>query len=213
MKLLAESLLEFRHLEEGTGDKYAAKKFGIPDEEEIFSKEYKKSKTTSAGEVIGEVNNQPVIKNPDSLQHFPNNARGVIDDDGNLYVSADVEHVIHVDILKLLIEKKAIQSKKPTGWEDPETLNEYKFVTVQRLWNKDIFALGESYVLPKSKNGEEREKILEKFKPYFLKAKEKNRKYKFILEDIKRAARSGKYLSVGEYKEFKKALLGKLKSR
>jgi len=202
MKLLAESLQEFRtrKLEEGVADKYAAQKFGIQDKEDEFEKQYQQHKSTKKGNVIGQVKGKPLVKNPSDINSFPPGARGVITKEGDLYLATDVEDTIHIDILKVLKEKGIIKSKV-TGWEDPNDLGDYGFATVQRIWNKPVFAVGESYIIPKPKYAEERESVLSLFKPYFEAVQKKNPNFKFIYNTPRSAAK--KTLSSAEYEKYK----------
>lgn len=204
MKLLAESLQEYRHqnLEEGVADKYAAQKFGIQDEEDDFEKQYQQHKSTKKGNTVAEVKGSQIIKNPSDLKSFPPGSRGVITKDGDLYLSNDVENVIHTDILKALIKKGILPSSaKPTGWEDPNDLEKNGFVTVQQVWNKPAFAVGESYMIPKPRKEEERKAALLNFKPFFEAAQKKNPNLKFVYNQPRSAAR--KMLSSDEYEKYK----------
>jgi len=199
MKIIAESLQQFR-IEEGVADKYAEKRFGIPDEESEFEKEYQQSISGKSSSKIGEVKGRPLVKNPKNLSSFPPGSRGVITKDGNLYLVADVENVIHVDILNTL-KKLGIINTKTRGWENPEDLDKFEYVTVQRVFNKPAFAIGESYALPKPKREEERKKALLFFKPYFEAAKKKNPKFEFIYNQPRSAARQ--LLSSSEYEKYR----------
>jgi len=188
-KLVPESLEEIL---EGVADKYAEKHWGIRDEEEEFNRKYNQAN-------IGEKISSYIIKNPRSLNSFPKGCRGVITRDGDLYVAT--EDVIHVDILKDL-KRFGIISSSPSGWEDITESKDIDFITVQRVWGKDIFAIGESYMLPKSsRDPEGRKKALEFFIPFLERAKNKNPKYKFIDEQIRVVSRE--ILSDEEYEEFK----------
>lgn len=203
MKILAESLQEFKQLkklEEGVGDKYAAK-FGVRDEEEEFEKQYQQQRSKKKGEVVANVFGKPIIKNPSDLSSFPAGARGVITKDGNLYLASDVEDTIHVDILRELAKKGIINKSSVTGWEDPVDIDKHGFVTIQRVWNKPIFAVGESYMIPKPRHEEERKKALDLFKPYFEAAKKKNSNIKFVYNTPRTAAK--KSLKPEEYEKFR----------
>jgi len=193
-KFVAESVDEIL---EGVGDKYAERTWGIPDEEDRF--ESKLSRRNS-GNSVGQTKGFDIIKNPSDLKGFPQGARAVITKSGDLYVVGDVETVIHTDILAEL-KKKGIVSFKPTGWEDPTETPEIDFITVQRVWTKPVFAIGESYYLPKSKYPEERALSLQFFEPFLEAAREKNPQFKFMNEQIRKIARD--ILSPEEYDQFK----------
>jgi hypothetical protein len=192
-KLVAESLEE---LLEGVADKYAERKWGIPDEIGNFDDDFTRK---SSGNSVGKAKGFDIIKNPKSLSGFPQGSRGVITKEGDLYVVADVSHVIHTDILEEL-RNKGIVSFKPTGWEDPTETPNIDFITVQRVWNKPVFAIGESYYLPKAKYPEERAKALQFFEPFLNEARKKNPDLKFINEQIRRVARD--ILSPAEHEKF-----------
>lgn len=198
--LVSENLNEF--LKEGVGDKYAERKWGISDPESDLEKSYKEHKAKSAEHKVGEIKGKPLLKNPDSLSLLPNGARGVITENGDLYIVADSESLIHTDILEAL--KKAGKIKgNPSGWEDPMDIPKYGFVAVQRVWNKPIIAISESYIIPKAKKDpSDNKKALEIIKSYFLAAKRKNPHIKFVLEKVRPAARH--YLNDKEIKEYRR---------
>lgn len=182
---------------EGVADKYAEKAFHIPDEQTQFNISYQNRKS---GGGVARVKGVTILKNPETLENFPKGIRGVIDKEGNLYIATDIASVIHVDILQALKEKGLIKSK-PTGWEVMEETPNIDFITVQRIWDKNKFAIGESYVLPRPKYEEERKEALKFFEPFLEKAKKINPQYDFILEQVRAAARVN--LKPGEYEQFK----------
>ena len=98
---------------EGVGDKYAEKKWGIPDQD----KQYQDMGVPDAnmGERVTDVwghrwkdnkniNYGPIYKNPKSLQGFDADARAIALDDGTLYVAQHDGDFIHVD-MELALEK------------------------------------------------------------------------------------------------------------
>lgn len=182
---------------EGVADKYAEKAFHIPDKQTQFNISYQNRKS---GGGVARVKGVTILKNPETLENFPKGIRGVIDKEGNLYIATDIASVIHVDILQALKEKGLIKSK-PTGWEVMEETPNIDFITVQRIWDKNKFAIGESYVLPRPKYEEERKEALKFFEPFLEKAKKINPQYDFILEQVRAAARVN--LKPGEYEQFK----------
>lgn len=182
---------------EGVADKFAEKAFGIPDEDTKYNISYQKKRT---GKQVAEIKGVTIIENPKTLEGFPKGIRGVIDLHGNLFIATDIENVIHVDILQALKERGLIKGK-PTGWEDINETPEIDFITVQRIWNRDKFAIGESYMLPKPKYEEERAKALNFFKPFFERAKQKNPQFEYVLEQVRAAARGT--LQPEEYEQFK----------
>ncbi len=182
---------------EGVADKYAEKAFHIPDPDYKFNISYQ---TRKSGKKVAEIKNVSIVENPDSLEGFPKGVRGVIDKKGNLFIAADIENVIHVDILEALIKKGLVQGK-PTGWEVPEETPNINFITVQRVWNRNKIAIGESYIIPKPKYAEERAEALKFFEPFLKKAKEKNPQFDYILDQVRSAARGT--LRPEEFEEFK----------
>lgn len=182
---------------EGVADKYASRHFGIPDPEEEFNRDYAIQKY---GKPALKVKNVPIYKNPKSLDGFDKGVRGVVDKDGNLYLALIQEGIIHDNILDGLKSSNIISSGT-RGWDDPEKFDQYDFVTVQRIWGKNKFAIGESYALPKPKFEEERVKALKIFEPFMVKAKKTNPQFEWVLEQVRVVAR--KTLSPEEYEEFK----------
>ncbi len=98
-----EDILEVignKDVEEGVGDKYAANKFGIPDQNADFEKDYELDALKKSQQPFGyikvvpeeygykEYSTTPVYLNPKSLNNFGMNVRGISDIKGNLYVAA-----------------------------------------------------------------------------------------------------------------------------
>lgn len=106
------------HFEEGLGDKYAEKQFGIPDTGEEFKQYWQQhqktqdrsaengelvAQVTSAGEGVGnwEVKDDfkvNIYKNPKSLRNFEEFVRAVGDEQGNIYVAQINGSFYHNDI-------------------------------------------------------------------------------------------------------------------
>lgn len=170
---------------EGVADRYASKEFGIRDKIEDFGFKYHIFNLKKDGNIITYINDIPLVKNPKSLKDFPPDCRGVLTKDGVLYVIADSFNVIHVDILSKM-KQKGIISEQPVSWEDLTKRVPDEFICVQRVWNKDVFALSDSYVLPKK---EGREEVLELFKPFIILANKKHPQFKFINENVIRTAK------------------------
>lgn len=162
-------------IEEGVGDKYLKRKYNIPDEFEDFEKKYNKSKLKK-DDIIGTIGKTDIIKNPKSLENIEYGVRGVITKNGDLYLASIMSDVIHIDIL-LFLKNKGIINDRHVGWEDLVKNEPNDFITVQRVWNKDIIAIGESYIIPK--RGEEKQNTLNLFIPFFNKSKVKNPKIEF----------------------------------
>jgi len=214
---------------EGVGDKYADKKFNIADPDEEFERGYSQHKLKTSG-VKGDKpfaiisgkfakdKSFPLFKNPKSMNGFPGGCRGVIMDNGDLYVVADAKSIIHTDILETLSDK-GIVTYGISGWDDPTTLDKFRFVIIQQLWNKPAFTIGESYIIPKikkkknpetgektvdEKTVQEQKEILNLFEPYLESARIKNPQYKFINTQSRQAARD--FLTPEELAEFKQRM-------
>ena len=98
--IILEELEKFKI--EGVGDKYAERKWGIPDPAKDFERQHKahKAKTTQKspnGEYIGDIEvfdqfqyvtrNTPLFLNPQSLHEFDPNTRALSDNEYNLFVA------------------------------------------------------------------------------------------------------------------------------
>jgi len=186
-------------IDEGIGDKYLKNKYGIPDEFDEFEKQYKKIHLKKEEEIIGEVKGTSIVKNPKSLNKLDNGVRGVITKEGDLYLAILNNDVIHNDILEFL-NKKGIINERPVGWEWIDERKPDQFITIQRVWNKNIIAIGESYVTPK--RDPEKTEALKIFKPYLEKCKQKNKNIEFVPILIKSAIRT--YLNENELLIYKK---------
>jgi len=187
-----------KYMNEGVADKYAAKKFGIPDPDDEFEKDFQQHKASKVGNIVANSNGVDIVKNPKSLKPFPANARGVIDQKGNLYLGVTAEDLIHTDMLAALKDKGIIKGKTK-GWEDPKDMED--FITVQRLWVKNAFGIGESNMLPKPKRDPEgNQAAKDKFNVFMLKCKKLNPSIKFIPETIRLVAR--KLLNDDEKQKF-----------
>jgi len=152
-----------------------------------FEKDFQKQKASKVGNVVANSNGVDIVKNPKNLKPFPANARGVIDQKGNLYLGVTAEDLIHTDMLAAL-KSKGIIKGKTKGWEDPKDMED--FITVQRLWVKNVFGIGESNMLPKPKRDPEANLAArEKFNVFMLKCKKLNPSIKFIPETIRLVAR------------------------
>jgi len=184
-------------IEEGVGDKYLKRKHNISDEFEDFEKTYNKSKLKKDN-IIGTIGKTSIIKNPSNLDNIEYGVRCVITKNGDLYISDSMSDVIHNDIL-LFLKNKGIISESHIKWENLENRKPNEFITVQRVWNKDIIAIGESYMIPK--RGEEKQNALNLFVPFFNNAKIKNPNIKFVLLTIKSAVRE--YLNEKEISDWR----------
>lgn len=94
---------------EGVGDRYAEKRFGIPDPDDTYSQETQPAlRSSDMGELVGYTKlgfdnqgnalpdpNSPVFKNPKSLKNFEIGVRGFSDSQGNLYVGQVNASYVH----------------------------------------------------------------------------------------------------------------------
>ena len=186
-------------IEEGVGDKYLKRKYNIADEFDDFEKKFNKSKSKlNKDNIIGTIGKTDIIKNPSNLDNIEYGVRGVITKNGDLYLASIMSDVIHIDIL-LFLKNKGIINDRHVGWEDLLKNKPNDFITVQRVWNKNIIAIGESYIIPK--RGEEKQNALNLFVPFFNNAKIKNPNIKFVPLTIKSAVRE--YLNEKEISDWR----------
>lgn len=194
-QLVPETLEQlFEMLDEGVADKYAQAKFGIPDPEEEFEREYQKELASKSGEEEEKlyVKGIPIVKNPKGLKNFPPAARGVITRSGDVYMVPDNGTVIHQHIIDLMRKKGILKNKKDWQGSVWETNPSVDYIGVQKAWKFNILGLSESYALPKPKFPEEREEALQFFAPFFKAASSKNPNLVFDLENAKTIVRNMK---------------------
>lgn len=172
---------------EGIGDVYASKRFFIPDEFQEFNQEYEISQNRNKIITINE--KAKVIKNPSSLKNIAPDVRGIIDKEGNVYLSIKA-NCIHQTILDSLEDQGLITV--PYRWyQDLPT----EFISIQRVGNTDIIAMGESnLVLDEYRNSFTEEQIQEAYLPIINKAKKLNPNLNIqfgLVNDIRRKLISG----------------------
>lgn len=177
-----------KKLKEGVGDKFLANKFDMKDDNEYQAN--KQMNIDNQEERIGSAGyNFTIIKNPKTLDGIDDDARGLIDSEGNLYVQDKVGR-IHGWIIELLEKKGFIKNDEHWGKNLPT-----EFLTIQRWRNSNIFLAGESnmgYAPTKSrlsyldyyKGVPTRGQTIEAAQPFFDRAKQKNPNYNFINENI-----------------------------
>ena len=124
-------------VEEGVGDKFVEKKFGIKPEFNDFEKQYQQNIENNKV-VVDLKTGRKLIKNPKSLNTVDTDARGVIDTEGNLYIQVDGQNV-HTYLLDVLIRKGIVNDDKDWYYALPKS-----FVTVTRDGDTNTFYLGES---------------------------------------------------------------------
>lgn len=119
---------------EGVGDKYAEKKFGIPDETQTNVG----LRTNDMGEFVGFTTSDyedsklsAVFLNPLSLKNFEKDVRAVSDMQGNLYVAQIDGNFVHAGFNNVI-----------NGIAN----NSRKFITWMRLGNTNRFAYSDSFM-------------------------------------------------------------------
>ncbi len=126
--------------EPGIADKYYEKNLGISKEADV----------SIDAELVGYINNEngkplkrpiPVYKNPKNLNGFSNDARGVILNNGDFYLSQSHDSM-HTGILKLLADHNIIPEQAIQHYSD---LFPKEFVAVVRHYGKDEFLQSEAY--------------------------------------------------------------------
>lgn len=166
---------------EGIGDKYAAKKWNIPDQGVEFQKLYqaKLLRDNTENKIVYTFNKgSMIIKNPPSLDNFAYNVRAIITKKGDLYVQS--HHLeTHNDMIEVLAKKGEIKMVEYWWKVEPS-----EFLTISRVKKTNTFILGESndfFYTNKYKNEYKKEVSLS-YKKIMQAAKEKNPQYEFILK-------------------------------
>jgi len=125
---------------EGVGDKYAERKFGIPDDQEInyIRQTSAAIQTTDMGKLVGHTTSDyedsqlsPVYLNPVSLKNFEKDVRAVSDLQGNLYVAQLDGNFVHAGFNNVI---------------KGDANNNTKFITWVRLGNTNRFAYSDSFM-------------------------------------------------------------------
>ena len=164
MKIVKESLIE------GVGDRYALKRFNIPDEEDSFEEDYNISKI-ERNKIIPVSEKASVVVNPTTIGMIPDFSRGLIDKNGNLYIAIR-NNCIHQTIIDGLSQKGLIRNVDKWYEKLPT-----EFVTIQKVTGNTI-GLGESNDL----SFYSQENIEKTYGKIFDKAKEKNPNIIFICD-------------------------------
>jgi hypothetical protein len=169
VKIVRESLSE------GVGDKYAEEKYGIPDTDREWERKYAEYELHKGMEVIAQEGDWKLLKNPKSIKLTSPSSRGVIDQDGNLYIENKSEK-IHHDLLRILFEKDILKGKFTKAW-NRQLPTETGFLTVQRFKNTPHIAIGESNRL--IYDADDFSKYLSHYQKFIESAKKKNPKLSF----------------------------------
>lgn len=90
--------------DEGVADKYAANKFGIPDSDTEFEKQFSKYQEVLGTEPYGFARSgssmTPIYKNPKSLLNFESGVRAISDMYGNIFIAIGDGNFVHGEIAK-----------------------------------------------------------------------------------------------------------------
>lgn len=147
-------------------------------------------------EVISVVKDTLIVKNPKNLKPFFNNTKGIIDLEGNLYLASSNYNIIHLDIIEILYSKNIISK---FDLVDIYGKLPFDFLSVQRVWNKNIFAYSNSYNF----KDDTKSNFLEKVNNFFDKCKNRNKHLFFTEYDY--IISSTIYLNKDELKNFYKS--------
>lgn len=127
----------------------AANRFGLPKEFTDFDKKFKTFQNLKNKEEIipynikrfSETLTGIIIKNPKTLINIEPDVRGVIDKDGNFYV--EVEGLLtHDEMLEDILGKLNFVNYVYDWYVKSPT----EFITIQRIYNENLFVIGESYM-------------------------------------------------------------------
>lgn len=162
-------------IEEGVGDEYLKNKYHIPDEFDDFEKKYSASKR-NVDDVFYNEGDWQLLKNPKNINDLGNSVRGVILENGDLYVES-YSKVIHNDILKILSQKGVLNSIHKKNWT-AKLPTETGFLTVQRYKNSPYIAIGESNRLLYDESSYEKSKEI--YDEFIDNARHKMPQIKFI---------------------------------
>jgi len=175
-------------LYEGVADTHLQNKFHFKPDFSDFEDEYKKIKSKEEDKIVYSEDKFVIIKNPKTLENVDNSIRGVIDKDGNLYIS-QFRYITHSPIISILSDLNLIQNTILWHKEIPTN-----FITIQRYDNTNIFCIGESnQFYYRDKDVYIEDSYIKKYKDvdykaefqkFLDKAKIKNPQYEFINEYI-----------------------------
>lgn len=134
-----------KNIKEGVGDVYAQQKFGIPDPEDEFEKEYQRYQKTQTqkdinGELMGQIqspfekNYGNVYKNPISLENFEPEVRAISDELGNVYV-AQLDFPGYHDLIAKAV--KEFSGSPYDSWQN---------MTWHRIGDSNMFGMSISFI-------------------------------------------------------------------
>jgi hypothetical protein len=165
------------YLFEGIGDKYAEKRFGIESDFADFDKKY--NTAINSSNIIYRNTNYRifgdtliVLKNPKNLNNIGSWVRGIVIDNGDLYIEQE-PITIHDRILKILNDLNIVKYTNYMDWVQNKNIDKENFISVQRDSNTNTIKLGESHHSKKIKA-----------EPFLEKTRIKNPQINFINEII-----------------------------
>jgi len=153
------------YLLEDVGDKYAEKRFNIPQKFTEFDKQYRRRYNNIGQEVVYKDKEKDLIilKNPGTLDSIGPGARGIIDIKGNFFIEQE-STITHNPIINILWGLGILKSPDEAWHMKPPN----NFITVQR--RGDDVKLGES----NSWYDSHKPKSIKIFQEFLDKAKKKN---------------------------------------
>ena len=150
---------------EGVGDKYAEKKFGIPDAGREFEDKIQRHRLVIDGEepfgyVSGFIDwngnpspeRVPVYKNPKSLIKFDYEVRAISDNQGNLYVALVNESFNHGEMAAHI---------GLVGGDDTIYDRITDYLLLNRVKDKDVFGFADSSEEEYNQSNEDRKRVIE----------------------------------------------------
>lgn len=194
-KFPKDLVVDPKFIDEDMSDKFAEKRFRIKPEFDDFEKHYNKKVAIEQNEdIIWKKDEYFIMKNPKTLENIDTNVRGIIDENGNLYV-ININNFTH-DIMLRILNKLRIIDLVDNWWILSPLKT--KYITVERNGISNNFMLGESTIsmTPEEKRKDNfisnwgdkkipsRDKVAPEFQLYLDKAKIKNPRYTFTNELI-----------------------------
>jgi len=140
LRIIKEELEYFYDDEQGMADRYFEKNYGT---------QTMKPEVKIDAEIVGYVDKVwggasariPVYKNPPNLVGFAASARGILMNNGDLYL-ASTDNALHTNILNMLGQKGIVPISKTVGYDG---LFPDEFVAVIRVGNTGVFAQSSAY--------------------------------------------------------------------
>lgn len=152
---------------------------GVPSEHEDFKNKYaeEQQKYSKNAELFFQKGNWKLYKNPQNLNNFGKNVKGVILPNGDFFLELIGGEAIHNDILLILKDKKLIPETTKKNW-GRLLPNQTKFLTVQRVSDTNSIAIGESNTIIYSKEVFDKYAFI--YNEFMVKAKQKCKNIGFV---------------------------------